>query len=236
LRGGYPRAVDLGTLAWSAGAYLAGTFPSTWIVARARHATALLSAATRDSGETDAHILMTKYLGVGWTALAATFDVLKGLVYVLVARHVGHLNDSWLALVGVLIVVGHTFPFFARQMAGRGLAGAAGVFLVLLPLQMTIAGIVIVIGGATHNTSLSSTIGMGSVPVISAIQGQPGSFVAMSMAIFAILMIRRLEGVGSVIRSGVPPSKAVLYRTVFDSSGPPARPVRQVGEEDLPRS
>jgi acyl phosphate:glycerol-3-phosphate acyltransferase len=228
--------VEWRSLTWSAGAYLAGTFPSTYLVARAKHATALLSAAERDSGETDAHILMTRHLGVGWTAVAATLDVLKGLVYVLLARHVGHVPDAWLALVGVLIVVGHTFPFYARQMAGRGLAGAAGVFLVLLPVQMTIAGILIVIGGASHNTSLVSTLGMGSVPVISAIQGQPGAFVAMSAAIFAILMIRRLEGVGDVIRRGISPARAVLYRTVFDSSGPPARPARPIAEEDLPHS
>jgi glycerol-3-phosphate acyltransferase PlsY len=228
--------MDWRALIWSAGAYLAGTFPSTMLVARARHATTLLSAAERSSGETDAHILMTKHLGVGWTALAATLDVLKGFIYVLVARHVGRVDDAWLALVGVLIVVGHTFPFYARQMAGRGLAGAAGIFLALLPVEMTIAGILIVIGGATRNTSLSSTIGMGSVPVVSAVQGQPGAFVAMSAAIFAILMIRRLEGVGDVIRAGVSPAMAIFYRTVFDSSGPPLRPVHHVGEEDLPRT
>jgi acyl phosphate:glycerol-3-phosphate acyltransferase len=219
-------------LTWSAGGYVAGTLPSAMIVARAKHATTLLSAAGRDSGETDAHILMTKHLGVGWTALAATLDVLKGFIYLLVARHAGHVADSWLALVGVLVVVGHTFPFYARQLAGRGLAGAAGVFLVLLPVEMTIAGILIVIGGATHNTSLSSTIGMGSVPIVAAIQGQPGAFVAMGAAIFAVLMIRRLEGVGAVIRGGISPARAVLYRTVFDSSGPPVRPFGHIGEED----
>jgi glycerol-3-phosphate acyltransferase PlsY len=204
------------------------------IVARAKHATALLSSAGRTSGETDAHILMTKYLGVGWTALAATLDVLKGLVYVVLARHAGHLPDSWLALVGVLVVVGHAYPFYARQMAGRGLATAAGVFLFLLPIQMTIAGILIVIGGATRNTSLFSTIGMGSVPIAAAIQGQPGAFVAMGVALFAILVIRRLEGVGDVIGHGVSPGKAILYRAVFDSSGPPAQSLPAVGEEDLP--
>jgi hypothetical protein len=99
----------------------------------------------------------------------------------------------------------------------------------------TIAGILIVIGGATHNTSLASTIGMGSVPVVSAIQGQPASFVAMSAAIFAILMIRRLEGVGTVVRGGISPARAILYRTVFDSSGPPVRPVGHMDEEPHPR-
>jgi glycerol-3-phosphate acyltransferase PlsY len=226
--------VDLRDLTWSAGAYLAGTFPSTLIVARAKHADAILASSRRDAGETDPHILMTKHLGVGWTALAATVDVVKGFMLIFAARHWGHLDDAWLALVGVLVVVGHAFPFYATRMAGRGLAAAAGVFLVLLPVQMTIAGILIVLGGATHNTSLSTTIGMGSVPFVAALQGQPAAFVAMSAAIFAILLIRRLEGVRGVIDGGISPGRAILYRTVFDSSGPPARPIRPVGEEEMP--
>ena len=76
-------------LAWAAGGYVAGTFPSTWIVARAKRATGLLSAAGRSSGETDPHILMARHLGVGWSALAATLDVVKGFVYVLASRELG---------------------------------------------------------------------------------------------------------------------------------------------------
>jgi len=208
-------------LAWVAGGYLAGTFPSTWIVARAKRATGLLSAAGRTSGETDPHILMAKHLGVGWAILAGTMDVLKGFFYVLAGRHWGQLPDVWLALTGVTVVVGHTYPFYARQIAGRGLAAMAGVLLVLLPVEMTICGLLIVAGGITRATGLATTFGVATVPIIAAAQGQPGEFVAMGGAIFAIIMIRRLEGVGQVIRAGITPTKALVYRCVFDSNGPP---------------
>src|SRR5436190_4350588 len=215
--------MDWAAVLWVVGGYLAGTLPSTLIVARAKRATALVAASHRNAGETDPHILMTKHLGVGWTALAATFDVGKALVFVLGARRWGGLDDSWLALVGVALVVGHSFPFYAREMAGRGMAATAGVYLVLLPIEMVVAGLVIVAGGAARATGIATTIAMAAVPVIAAIQGQPGAFVAMSVAIFAVLMIRRLEGVHLVIRRGIPPVRAVLYRCLFDSSGPPAR-------------
>src|SRR5205809_2821770 len=191
-----------GRVAWAGGAYLAGTLPSTWIVARAKGAYGLLSAAGRSAGETDAHILMAEHLGVGWTALAATVDVMKGFVFVVAARQWGHLDDSWLALVGVLVVVGHSFPFFAQQMAGRAIAAAAGVYLALLPWEMAVAGVLIVVGGAIRSTSLFTTVGMASVPVVAALQGQPGQFVAMGAAIFAIMVIRRPDGTGPVAPSG----------------------------------
>ena len=208
---------------WILGGYFVGTLPSVLIVAKAKRATSLVSAARRTAGETDPHMLMWKELGIVWTAIAATIDVLKGFLYILVARRWGRIDAGVLGLAGAAVVLGHSFPFYAREMAGRGLAAASGVFLVLLPVQMIIAGIIIVIGGATRNTGLSSTMGMGSVPFVAAFQGQPREFVGMSAAIFALLMIRRVEGVGEVIKSGVPAAKAIWYRCVFDSSGPVGR-------------
>src|SRR6266545_7981610 len=210
-------------LVWAALGYLAGTFPSTWVVAKAKGAQGLLAAAGRTSGETDPHILMTKHLGVGWTALAATLDVLKGLVFVAAAREVVGLSPAWVALCGVTVVVGHAFPFYLKEMAGRGLAAAAGVFLVLLPVEMTLAGLLIVAGGAANVTGLASTTAMVSIPLVAAIQGQPGEFVAMAAAIFAIIIIRRLEGIGEVIGRGIAPRRAVLYRCLYDASEAPAR-------------
>jgi glycerol-3-phosphate acyltransferase PlsY len=227
-------------LAWAAGGYLAGTFPSTWIVAKTKHASGVLSAAGRTSGETDPHILMARHLGIGWTVLVATMDVLKAFVYVLAAREWGNVPDPWLALTGVTVVVGHAYPFYARQMAGRGLAAMAGVFLVLLPVEMTICGLIIVVGGVTRTTGIATTVGVASVPVVAAVQGQPGEFVAMGSTIFAVIMIRRLEGVGEVVRAGTSPVKAVLYRCLFDSSGPPPGhgvwDQERTGQEDIPRS
>jgi glycerol-3-phosphate acyltransferase PlsY len=215
--------MNAGGLLWAGGGYLAGTFPSTWIVASAKGARALVAASGRGSGETDPHILMTQHLGVGWTALASTLDVLKGFVFVLAAREWGGLDRGWLALCGVTIVVGHAFPFYLKEMAGRGLAAASGVFLFLLPVEMTVAGLIIVAGGAARVTGLASTVAMGGVPLVAAVQGQPGEFVAMAAAIFAIIIIRRLEGLGEVTRRGISPARAVLYRCLYDASQPPAR-------------
>jgi acyl phosphate:glycerol-3-phosphate acyltransferase len=217
-------------VAWAAGGYLAGTFPSAWIVAKATGANSVLSASARSSGERDPHILMAKHVGVGWAAVAATLDVLKGFFLVLAARHWGHLDEGWLALAALGVVVGHCFPFYLKQMAGRGLAAASGVLLFLLPVEMTVCGLLIVIGGVARNTSVATTIGVASVPAVAAVQRQPGQMVAMGAGIFAIVLVRRLEGVGEVVRTGVTPGRAVLYRCIFDSSGPP--PGRSVWDDE----
>ena len=208
-------------LAWVAGAYVAGTLPSTWLVSRTRNARGVIAESRRTAGEADAHVLMRDQLGMGWAAVAAVADVLKALLVVLVAREWGHLSNAWLAATGVAVVAGHAFPFYRRAMAGRGVAAAAGVLLVVLPVEMAVAGVLIVVGLVLRATSLGTTVGLASVPVLAAARGQPGPFVVLALVLFALILGRRLEGVGAIVRGGVRPARALWYRAVFDSSGPP---------------
>jgi acyl phosphate:glycerol-3-phosphate acyltransferase len=218
-----------------AGAYLAGTLPSTLIASRIHGGPggrALREETRREAGETDPHVLMSRHLGPAWAVAAMTADVVKGFAYLLLARHVGGLSPAWLGMSGIAVVLGHAFPFYAARMAGRGMAAAAGVYLALLPWEMVVAGVVIVVGILVKNSGIATTVGMASVPVTAALRGQPPEFVAMAVIIFGLLMVRRLEGVGAVIRSGVPASRAVLYRCVYDASAVP-RPGEVPGRGEL---
>ena len=49
-------------------------------------------------------------------------------------------------------MAGHAFPFYRRAMAGRGVAAAAGVFLVVLPVEMAIAAMM---SSAAHRPILT---------------------------------------------------------------------------------
>ncbi len=224
--------MDAGRIAWVAGGYAAGTLPSTWLVATANRARALQAEAGRRAGETDPHVLTTKHLGYGWSSLASTMDVLKGLLVVLAARELGHLPSGWLAAVGIAAVLGHTFPVYLGRWAGRGLAASAGVLLVLLPVEMVVAGVLILVGIRIRAGGLFSTIAFASVPPIAAIQGQPAAFVWMGMGILAILVTRRLEGVRDVVRSGITWPRAILYRAAFDTSSRPGATALRRGARD----
>jgi glycerol-3-phosphate acyltransferase PlsY len=217
-------------LAWLAGGYLAGTVPWTYLVARLRGGRSALRDADPWAGEGDAHVLIKERLGGGWAAVAAALDVSKGFAYPLAARHLGGLPDAWVAAIGVAVVLGHTFPFYARRTAGRGLAAAAGVFLGLLPV--TLAGFVL------RRTGPASTVGFGSVPVVALVQGQPAPYVAMGTAVFAIILIRRLEGLGRAVRaSGAHWPAAVVRRALTDADTPaPAEGAAQEGEPHAPEA
>jgi glycerol-3-phosphate acyltransferase PlsY len=214
--------VNGGRLAWIAGAYLTGTFPSAYLVARVTGADHVIRAARRGSSEGDAHVLIDKYVSKVWGSIAAALDVSKGFVYALLAKYVGHLPPVWLAAVGVLLVVGHSFPFYLQALAGRGLAAGSGVLLALRPLGMVVAGVIIVVGYMTQATGPATTLGFALAPLVAVVQGEPGAIAVMAASIFGVILVRRLPGVAEPGAAAGRP-RAVVRRLLFDSDSPSPR-------------
>lgn len=219
---------------WTAGAYLVGTLPSTSLVARAARRRSALAKAARESGETDGHVLLARHVGAGWAVAAGVADVAKGGVYLILARAHGDLPPAWLAVAGLAAVAGHCWPPYARRTAGRGLAAAAGAFLALLPVPMTVAGAVILVSMLLRQSGLGSTLGLLSVPATAALQGQPPAYLAMAGGIVGLIFLRRLEGVRDLRRPGAPLGPSVAYRLLLDASAPPGTATRS--EEEPPPS
>ena len=216
--------MNLGRILWVAGAYFAGV-SFVFVLAWTKGGASALAGANRGSSEADAHILIRDNLGFAWMVLAATIDVAKAGLYPLAARELGHLPDSWTALVGFVLVVGYAFPVMFRATAGRGLAGAAGVLLVLLPIPMVIGGLVILIGMLVRRTGPASTFGFAVIPLAALIQGQPAPLVMMATGLFGVILARRLEGVSAAAaRWGWP---RALWRRLLIDQDLPAEPRRE---------
>jgi glycerol-3-phosphate acyltransferase PlsY len=203
-------------LAWALIGYVAGSFPSAWLVALATGKRSVLDHVRRNIGEADAHVLLQES-GGGGAAVAAALDLLKGLAPVLVAVRTGGAYDVAACAVGT--VTGHCWPPILGRYAGRGLAAAAGAFLGFLPLEMALAGVVRVVGGTLRAGGLASTLGYVAIPVVAAVRGQPPPFVVAAAAINVLIFLRRLEGVREDIELGIPRGRAVLRRTLLDASG-----------------
>jgi glycerol-3-phosphate acyltransferase PlsY len=60
-------------------------------------------------------------------------DTGKGAVAVLLAGRFSHESATWMMIAALAVLVGHCFPVWLRFKGGKGVATAAGVFLVLCP-------------------------------------------------------------------------------------------------------
>lgn len=93
-------------------------------------------------------------------------DFLKGFIAVLIASMIG-VTGGLLGLVALAVVLGHVFPVFFKFKGGKGVATAAGAFLVLsfgitLLLMIIFAAIVYF----TRYVSLASLIAVVAAPIL----------------------------------------------------------------------
>ncbi len=140
------------------GAYLIGSFPSGFVIGRARGVD-LRKEGSGNIGATNA----LRVLGKKWGYLCLVLDIGKGALAVLLARLVAApafdidpIGAAIVAAVGVLI--GHTFSIWLKFKGGKGIATSGGIALALFPIEVFLIsiGVWILVFLATRIVSVAS--------------------------------------------------------------------------------
>jgi glycerol-3-phosphate acyltransferase PlsY len=145
------------TLLALAAGYLLGSIPFGLILTRLTGAGDLRSIGSGNIGATN--VLRTGHKGLA--AATLLFDLAKGAVAVVLARHFA--GDGAAALGGAAAVLGHCFPVWLRFKGGKGVATLMGVALGLAwPIGLAYA---VVWLGMLAITRISSLGGMSAAVV-----------------------------------------------------------------------
>jgi acyl phosphate:glycerol-3-phosphate acyltransferase len=184
-------------------AYLAGSVPFAYLLARR----AGIDVRVAGSGNVGAANVM-RTTGTWRAVIVMALDVAKGALAVVLAT-VTHAGVTLTALAAAAAVVGHIYPVWLRFHGGKGVAVAAGVFAVLMPLATGLAfSIFLVIVWATRYISLGSIAATVALPPAAWVTGEPLVVVAAAAASGALILfrhrgnIRRLRA-GTERRMGV---------------------------------
>jgi glycerol-3-phosphate acyltransferase PlsY len=203
---------------WVVIAFVAGTFPSPYLIARALRRRDVIAAMRRGESQGDAHFLVIKGIGRGPGIASIVLDMTKGFLPALLAVR-AHVDHETLAWVGLAAVIGHSFAPFLRHAGGRGLTTAAGVSLAIVPLAMTVSGAIALAGTFTKRGGIGTSIGYGLLPVFALALEYPAALVWMSLGIAVLIGARRLEGLSEDRASGVSIPRALFGRLLFDLPG-----------------
>lgn len=170
-------------------AYLFGSLNSAIVLCKLA---SLPDPRTQGSGNPGA----TNVLRFGGKKLAATvlfFDVLKGVIPVLIAHLLG-LDMVWVAAAAFAAFVGHLFPLFFQFKGGKGVATALGGFLALSP-ALAGAGLLtwLMVFAISRISSLSALTAAALTPVYSLwiIASVPARWVIL---LTALMLIARHHG------------------------------------------
>lgn len=152
-------------------AYLFGSFPTAIIAGRLLKKIDIREHGSGNAGATNVVRIL------GWKAglLVLLIDMLKGFapVYWFTAIIVGA-NEYLIyyqILAAIMAIVGHIWTIFAGFKGGKGVGTAAGVFMGLAPLALSLALIIfVIIVAVTKYVSLGSLLASLSLGIVLYIQ------------------------------------------------------------------
>jgi glycerol-3-phosphate acyltransferase PlsY len=176
-------------------AYLAGSIPFSYLVARVFGVRDVRKEGSGNVGATN--VLRTAGRSAG--VLALGLDVLKGVVPVLAATRLDPPGD-WPELAAVMAVLGHLFPVWLGFRGGKGVATGAGAFLALAPRASVLAlAVFLVTAAISRFVSLGSVVAAASLPFLMWLLGARAVSCLAAGAVAVLIIARHRENLRRLI-------------------------------------
>ncbi|MFC1914279.1 glycerol-3-phosphate acyltransferase [Chloroflexota bacterium] len=199
--------------------YLLGSLPLSYWTARLLKGIDLRQYGTGQVGAGNLY-RMTRSLKFGLAV--GLFDLTKGMLMVVVARLVG-LDIAQQLVVGMAAIIGHNWSVFLRFSGGRGVGTTIGVILILpivnglMPWGMIAFLVIVTIGMIILGSSpLPILLGVAAVPLASWLAHEPSAVTLGYLAIFLILVIKRLTAPFSADANSISRKELLINRLFFD--------------------
>ena len=201
------------------GAYLWGSIPTAYLVARYKKGIDIREYGSGNAGATNAMAYVGKYTGF----LIGVFDSMgKGALPVFVAN----LLDQSLAVqvsMGLAAIAAHNWNIFMRFTGGRGVATALGIILgVWLWKEYLILMFVMGMLGRTifKETGLWTLASLILLPILAIVFKRPDEILIMNLGIAALLIAKRLTANWEAPAEGYAIYQVMLNRILWDRDVP----------------
>ncbi|HET9224842.1 MAG TPA: glycerol-3-phosphate 1-O-acyltransferase PlsY [Roseiflexaceae bacterium] len=185
----------LWTIALMALAYLIGSIPFSYLVARA-NGVDLRKVGSGNVGAAN----VWRNCGFGPFLLATAGDILKGMLPTLLALHLsdlGHmlglrlerLPPGAVIAIGIAAILGHTFSLFLNFKGGKAVATSTGVLLAIFPLLIPIGLIAWVVSFLITRMSSVGSLTAAGVEMIAGTVLYVLGYLPLAYAIFIWVMV-----------------------------------------------
>lgn len=199
------------------GAYLLGSVPTAYLVARWRRGIDLRRFGSGNIGASN--VLAS---GSRWSSLIVIiFDLSKGAIPVLIARGVD-MPAYQQVVIGLAAISGHNWPVFLHFNGGRGILTTLGVVLALAP-WLGVALLVLAFAWIPFGQfALGTLVALMLLPVLSwffsgVFQVQQSAPLTLGFLAFMMLaVVRRLTANRGRLPSGAQLGEVMLNRFLFD--------------------
>jgi glycerol-3-phosphate acyltransferase PlsY len=144
-------------------AYLLGSIPFGLLLAKLLGGLDVRKAGSGNIGATNVARAAGPLAGI----LTLVLDAAKGAFAVVLAARLSGDSSTWMMIAAMASLIGHCYPIWLNFHGGKGVATAAGFFLVLSPLAFGIAiTIFILVAVLTRYVSLGSISAAAAMPLL----------------------------------------------------------------------
>ncbi|MFC1812902.1 glycerol-3-phosphate 1-O-acyltransferase PlsY [Thermodesulfobacteriota bacterium] len=186
--------------------YLLGSVPWGLVLTKAFTSIDLRQEGSGNIGATNVRRLAGTSLGI----LTLSGDVLKGAFPVWLAMKISAPDQLWgeiyISLVALSAFSGHLYPVYMKfKGGGKGVATAAGCFLVISPFSCFVAVLVFIMFVCwTHRVSVGSLAASATLPVAVWKATQSGVMTGCAVVTAGFIYIRHTENIKRLL-SGIEP-------------------------------
>ena len=210
-------AIEFGLLILAA--YLLGSVPAAYLAAKWSRGIDLRQYGSGNVGASNLLTITSKWIAIP----VIIFDVGKGAVMIWATTQlIGPEAVAQQVTVGLAVIIGHNWPVFLRFYGGRGALTTIGVLLILTPLLALILLAIAFLFSPFRQLALGTTVSMAALPLFSWFFSQPLRIEERLpltlgfLAIFIVLLIRRLTAPRTSLSASVTPGQLIINRLLFD--------------------
>jgi len=197
--------------------YLLGSIPMSLLAGKARGID-LRKHGTHQVGAGNLWRMTSRKLGLA----VGLFDFSKGAIMMWIASGQG-LDAGQQMVVGLAAVVGHNWPVFLRFHGGRGAATSLGI-VIFNPVLNNVSpwpsvigvGTVVVLSILLRSSAVPVLISAASLPVSTSIFNDKTAVITAYLAMFLIIVIKRLTAQAMPEDLKVSKSQLIMNRLFFD--------------------
>ena len=193
--------------------YLVGSIPTAYLTGRWVKGIDLRRYGSGNIGGAN----VAAHVGRAYFVPVVAFDLLvKGTTTVLLAQAL-ELGEGLQAIAGLAAVLGHGWPLYTRFVGGRAVVTAAGVLLVLAPVELFLCVAVAGLGVLLfRSAALWVGVAVALLPVWTLLLNRSTEVLLLSFALVALLAVKRLEANRIKRPEGVSWHRLIVRRLIHD--------------------
>lgn len=194
-------------------AYLAGSFPTSFLMAKALKGVDIRQVGSQNVGATN----VLRSVGKGPALVTLIVDMLKGVFVVTVLAnflypHIEELDlDFYRSFLGLIAVCGHIWPVWLKFRGGKGVATTLGVAIGLAPAVLVPSVVIwLTIFFMTNYVSLASIAALIAFPVVAIIFNQSLYLVLISVIICSISIFKHRTNITRLLKGQE--NKTIIFK------------------------